>query len=62
MGREVLTDRGNQLWAYVDLPRAWDAWDVEADYRTQGEEIGGLEACEVVERGPHRVAVRLRRR
>jgi len=62
VGREVLAGRGNQLWAYVDLPRAWDAWDVDADYRAQGEEIGGLEAVEVVERGPHRVALRLRRR
>jgi alpha-mannosidase len=61
-GREVLAGRGNQLWAYVDLPRAWDAWDVDADYRTNGEEIGGPVAHEVVEEGPHRVAVRLRRR
>jgi alpha-mannosidase len=61
-GREVLAGRGNQLWAYLDLPRAWDAWDVDAGYREHGEEIGGLEACEVVEGGPHRAAVRLRRR
>jgi alpha-mannosidase len=62
VGREVLAGRGNQLWAYVDLPRAWDAWDVDADYRAQGEEIGGLASVEVVERGPHRAALRLRRR
>ena len=62
VGREALAGRGNQLWAYVDLPRAWDAWDVDVDYRAQGEEIGGLASVEVVERGPHRGAVRLRRR
>ena len=31
-GREVLDGRGNQLWAYVDKPREWDAWDVDAAY------------------------------
>ena len=35
-GREVLAGRGNQLWAYVDKPRDWDAWDIEADYAEDG--------------------------
>jgi alpha-mannosidase len=61
-GRDVLDGRGNQLWAYVDKPRGWDAWDVDAGYPDQGEEIRDLESCEVTERGPHRVAIRLRRR
>ena len=61
-GRDVLAARGNQLWAYVDKPRGWDAWDVDAGYPDQGEEISDLESCEVVEEGPHRVAIRLRRR
>ena len=38
-GREVLAGRGNQLWAYVDKPRNWDAWDIEEGYERQGEEI-----------------------
>jgi alpha-mannosidase len=58
--REVLSGPGNQLWAYVDRPRAWDAWDLDADYAEEGEPIGAPEAIEVVERGPHRAAVRLR--
>jgi alpha-mannosidase len=61
-GREVLDGRGNQLWAYVDKPRAWDAWDVDAGYPDQAEEIRELASLEVVERGPHRAAIRLRRR
>ena len=38
-GREVLAGRGNQIWAYVDKPRNWDAWDIEDGYARQGEEI-----------------------
>ncbi|MFD1733930.1 alpha-mannosidase [Deinococcus malanensis] len=44
-GREALgpeedgSIRGNQLWAYVDVPRAWEAWDVDASYAREGEEV-----------------------
>ena len=61
-GRDVLAGRGNQLWAYVDKPRNWDAWDVDIDYRTQGEEIVELESLEPLEHGPHRAALRIKRR
>ncbi|MDZ7702943.1 MAG: glycoside hydrolase family 38 C-terminal domain-containing protein [Trueperaceae bacterium] len=60
--REVLAGRGNQLWAYVDKPREWDAWDIDADYRDQGEELTDLADVDVSERGPHRVALTLTRR
>ncbi|MCT7378055.1 alpha-mannosidase [Chelativorans salis] len=60
-GREVLSGRGNQIWAYTDKPRNWDAWEVEENYAGQGEEIGAS-AMEVVERGPHRAAIRITRR
>jgi alpha-mannosidase len=59
--REVLADRGNQIWAYVDKPREWDAWDVDEDYGRQGEEVTATSA-EVVETGPHRAAIRIVRR
>ncbi len=58
--REVLAGPGNQLWAYVDKPRAWDAWDIDASYVSQGEALGAPESIEVVEPGPHRAAIRLR--
>jgi alpha-mannosidase len=60
--REALAGRGNQLWAYVDKPRAWDAWDVDAGYADDGLEITGVESLEVAERGPHRGALRIVRR
>jgi alpha-mannosidase len=60
--RHVLADRGNQIRAYVDKPREWDAWDVEEGYWRQGEEITATSALEVVEAGPHRAAIRVVRR
>ena len=59
--REVLAGRGNQIWAYRDQPRVYDAWDIEGDYRRAGEEIVA-ESLEVVEPGGQRGAVRIRRR
>ena len=59
--REALADRANQLWAYVDKPRSWDAWDVDETYERDGEEIGGVEKIEVVATGPVLGAVRVER-
>jgi alpha-mannosidase len=59
--REVLDGRGNQIWAYADKPREWDAWDIEEDYEASGEEISAARV-EVVEDGPLRAAVRIERR
>jgi alpha-mannosidase len=59
--REVLADRGNQLWAYVDKPRSWDAWDIDETYERDGEEITGIDRLEVTENGPIRASVRVER-
>ena len=59
--RETLKDRGNQLWAYMDKPRAWDAWDIDETYEVVGEEIAGVDSIELIEKGPLRVAVRVTR-
>jgi alpha-mannosidase len=60
--REVLDGPGNQLWAYVDKPRAFDAWEVDAGYRSEGVEVGDVSRMSVSESGPHRAAVRIARR
>lgn len=59
--RDVLAGRGNQLWAFVDKPRTYDAWDIEENYEQEGEEVRGVESVEIVETGPLRAAVRVRR-
>jgi alpha-mannosidase len=55
----VLDGPGNQLWVYVDKPRLYDAWDIDPDYALDGEPLGPPDSIEVVERGPHRGAIRV---
>ena len=43
-GREVLAGRANQLWAYTDKPRNWEAWDVDEGYEQKREEISSVRA------------------
>lgn len=59
--RETLKDRGNQLWAYSDKPRAWDAWDIDETYDEIGLEITTVDNIETVEDGPFRAAIRVTR-
>jgi alpha-mannosidase len=59
--RHTLADRANQLWGYVDRPRAWDAWDIDETYEVAGEEITTVDNIEIVESGPLRAAVRVTR-
>lgn len=59
LGRDILSGRGNQLWAYVDKPRKWDAWDVDEGYGADGRELTNLQSMEIIEAGPHRAAIRL---
>jgi alpha-mannosidase len=62
LGREVLAGPANQLWAYSDRPRQWDAWDIEESYAEQGEQLGAPSSIATVEEGPHRAALKLETR
>ncbi len=55
--REVLDGRGNQLWAYADKPREWDAWDIDESYEPEGEEITNVASLWPKENGPLRATV-----
>jgi alpha-mannosidase len=57
--REVLEDRANQIWTYVDKPRTYDAWDIEDRYELDGAELSAVTELAVVESGPLRAAVRV---
>jgi alpha-mannosidase len=59
--REVLADRANQIWTYVDKPRTYDAWDIEDRYELDGAEIVSDSELAVVESGPLRASVRVTR-
>jgi len=60
--REVLADRGNQLWIFTDVPRQFDAWDIDATYTDEGTELLAALEPESVEPGPIRGALKVVRR
>ncbi len=57
-GRDVLAagEIGNQLWAYVDRPHHWDAWDVEAYVQDQGWPVEP-DGARLIEAGPLRATL-----
>ncbi len=62
--REVLPKGqvGNQLIVYEDKPYAWDAWDVNIYYKDKSWLINDVEKVEVIEQGPIRAGLKIRRR
>jgi alpha-mannosidase len=60
--REVLADRGNQLWLFTDVPRQFDAWDIDETYTDEGTELLAVAEPELIEAGPVRAALRVIRR
>ena len=61
-GREVLADRGNQLWLFTDVPRQFDAWDIDATYSDEGTELLAALEPESIEPGPIRGTLKVVRR
>ena len=59
-GRDVLEDgvTGNQLWAYIDRPHQFDAWEVEAYIHDQGWQLEPESSC-LVENGPVRATLEI---
>jgi alpha-mannosidase len=60
--REVLAAPGNALWIYRDIPRTYEAWEIDHDYGRDGVEIRATEPPELVEAGPVRASLRVIRR
>jgi alpha-mannosidase len=61
--REVLLagSRGNLLQLHPDYPNFFDAWDIDPWSRNRVEDLTAVDAIEVVESGPVRVAIRVTR-
>ena len=61
--REVLQSgsAANRLRAFEDKPIAWDAWDVDWYFEEQSWHISELVEIGVVEEGPYRAAIKLKR-
>ncbi|WDR04223.1 glycoside hydrolase family 38 C-terminal domain-containing protein [Devosia algicola] len=63
-GREVIPSgqMANRLIAFEDKPMAWDAWDIDRYFEEQYWPLADAKATiSVVEKGPHRVAIRIER-
>lgn len=53
---------GNRLIAFDDRPYKWDSWNIDMYYEERAYPLLELESSAVVERGPLRYGLRLRRR
>ena len=62
-GREAIAAglAGNLLTVHRDVPRQWDAWDTDAEYRRVATDLTSAESVEVSAEGPEAVSVRVRR-
>ena len=52
---------GNQLQAYTDVPKVWDAWNIDADYIDHPIDLGSPQSVQLVESGPMRAVIRVTR-
>ncbi|MGB6111630.1 MAG: glycoside hydrolase family 38 C-terminal domain-containing protein [Acidobacteriaceae bacterium] len=52
---------GNQLEAFVDKPKDYDAWNIDADFVKHETDITAADSVQVVEKGPVRSIVRVTR-
>lgn len=63
-GRDVLAagETGNKLLAFEDRPMNYDAWDIDIFYEDRTEKIEGVESITVIENGPLRVGLEIKRK
>lgn len=60
--REVLKAKSNQFVFYENSPGWADAWDIEKGYRNTSFPVSRWESCEVLEKGPLRARVMIKRK
>jgi alpha-mannosidase len=60
-GRESLAGRGNQIWAYTDIPREWDAWEIDAGYARDGQELLAAQAPTLEQTGQLEAGIKVKR-
>jgi alpha-mannosidase len=52
---------GNQLQTFVDKPKKYDAWNIDASALAHMTPIAAADSVEVVDKGPVRASIRIRR-
>ena len=51
---------GNLLQTFVDKPKQWDAWNIDADFEKQHWDLDNADEVKLVERGPLRAVIRIK--
>jgi alpha-mannosidase len=51
---------GNLLQAFVDKPKKWDAWNVDADFENQRTDLDKADEVKLIETGPLRAVIRVK--
>jgi alpha-mannosidase len=52
---------GNLLQAFYDKPERWDAWNIDADFEKQHWDLDKADEVKLVESGPLRAVIRVRK-
>ncbi|MGH9641064.1 MAG: alpha-mannosidase [Terriglobales bacterium] len=52
---------GNLLQTFVDKPKRWDAWNIDADFEKQHWDLDQADEAKLVESGPLRAVVRIKK-
>jgi len=57
------TDRicGNLLQTFVDKPKRWDAWNIDADFEKQHWDLDKADEVKLAENGPLRAVIRIKK-
>jgi len=51
---------GNLLQAFVDQPKKWDAWNIDADFEKQHWDLDKADEVKLVESGPLRAVIQIK--
>jgi alpha-mannosidase len=52
---------GNLLQAFVDKPKRWDAWNIDADFEQQHWDLDQADEVKLLESGPLRAVIRIKK-
>jgi len=52
---------GNQLLAFKDTPKEYDAWNIDADFEKKVTQLDKADSVELIEKGPVRATIRITR-
>ncbi|HEX6504055.1 MAG TPA: alpha-mannosidase [Terriglobales bacterium] len=52
---------GNLLQTFHDLPKQWDAWNIDADFEDQHWDLDSADEVKLIESGPLRAVIRIKK-